>query len=443
MKYKVLFNCYFIIVLCTIFIGLQPASAKTHKSTVKPYIKSVYDQLIDAVKVGEIIKVQTLLATGIDAKALGTSLIVASENGHTNVVQILLAAGANVNAKAKNGDTALIKAAFFDRTPVADVLLEAKADVNSKDENGFTALMYAALNRHASTVKTLINAKADVNAKSNDGQTALMIALIPATTGQKALTYTADVPKIFPAQSYLPWIDNTINKNDDNTIKNDKATNLDIFETKENATVVDLLVAANSDVNARDNDGRTALILAAKEGRVSAVDKLLAAKSDVNSKGKDNLTALMWAANEGHADVVQLLLSAGADISDDVDVLITIGAALISDNADWINRNHAQKIFTLIKRRDNPTVIDGLVRKVTQDSENRLHVLFLAIKLGIPGSQERLNQALYSIGDKKMAEDFLNSGSSELHQGGESWAKQHGYNINSGEGSHRASWGRF
>lgn len=126
-----------------------------------------------------------------------------------------------------------------------------------------------------------------------------------------------------------------------------------------------------------------------------------------------------------------------------VDCLITTGALLLTDYAGWTERNEARNVYDLIKRYDNNTVVEGLVRKVIEDATNRLHVLFLGIKLGIPGSQERLNQVLDEHGDKEMAEDFLNSGSSELYEGGKRWANNHGYSIMTGMGSHRASWGNF
>jgi hypothetical protein len=126
-----------------------------------------------------------------------------------------------------------------------------------------------------------------------------------------------------------------------------------------------------------------------------------------------------------------------------VDCLITTGALLLTDDAEWTDRNEARYVYDLTKRYDNRTVVDGLARKVIQDATNRLHVLFFGIKLGIPGSQERLNQVLDEHGDKKMAEDFLNSGSSELYEGGKRWANNHGYSIMTGMGSHRASWGNF
>jgi hypothetical protein len=151
-----------------------------------------------------------------------------------------------------------------------------------------------------------------------------------------------------------------------------------------------------------------------------------------------------------------------------VDCIINTGAMLLTDNAEWIDRNEARDVYDLLKQYNNETIVSGLVRKVIQyggtsapapaqpklaideplrkviqNEASRLHVLFLSVKLGIPGSQERLNKVLDDLGDKAMAEDFLNSGSSELHEGGKQWANNHGYHIMSGMGSHRVSWGNF
>ena len=70
-------------------------------------------------------------------------------------------------------------------------------------------------------------------------------------------------------------------------------------------------------------------------------------------------------------------------------------------------------------------------------------MLTLSIKLGIPGSQERLVAALMEHGDLSMAEDYLNCGSDYLAEGGRTWAQQHGYTVGSGSGSHRADWGQY
>jgi len=122
--------------------------------------------------------------------------------------------------------------------------------------------------------------------------------------------------------------------------------------------------------------------------------------------------------------------------------LVKDGAKLLDKQGDWIDEVKARPSYDALKELDGNLVTDVIVRKVEKD-ENRLHVLFLAVKLGIPGSEKRLNGVLEEFGDKSMAEDFLNSGSEALYEGGKNWANRHGYSINTGPGSHRVAWGRF
>jgi ankyrin repeat protein len=67
----------------------------------------------------------------------------ASQAGHLDVVQALLAKGAEVNAKANNGGTALMLASLAGHPDVVQALLAQGADVNAKTSGGVTALMAA------------------------------------------------------------------------------------------------------------------------------------------------------------------------------------------------------------------------------------------------------------------------------------------------------------
>jgi ankyrin repeat protein len=65
-----------------------------------------------------------------------TSLMMASEQGHAEVVAVLLGAGADVNAKDYKGCTALIWASWRNQFRVARALLDAGADLGARETSG-------------------------------------------------------------------------------------------------------------------------------------------------------------------------------------------------------------------------------------------------------------------------------------------------------------------
>jgi hypothetical protein len=122
--------------------------------------------------------------------------------------------------------------------------------------------------------------------------------------------------------------------------------------------------------------------------------------------------------------------------------LIMAGANCLDDNARWTDPEQGRTVYNILKASDGTKVVESM-RRVIVTTINRKRVLFLAVKLGIPGTQQALNNLLLAYGDKSMAEDYLNSGSRELHDGGEAWARKNGYRINTGPGSSRVRWGSF
>ena len=98
---------------------------------------------------------------------------VKEHNSHVKTVNMLIEAGANVNAQNKKGQTALFCAAWWDHVKCIKSLLKAGADVNMADNDGDTPLIRASRSGKHKSVDVLLNAGADVNVKDLDGYTAL------------------------------------------------------------------------------------------------------------------------------------------------------------------------------------------------------------------------------------------------------------------------------
>jgi uncharacterized protein len=91
---------------------------------------------------------------------------------------ILLAAGADVNARAKNKfDNTPLHVSMLSQSPeVAKVLLAHGAEIDARMSEGATALHEAAQNGDAVSVRILLDAGADPSLKMPNGKTALDLA---------------------------------------------------------------------------------------------------------------------------------------------------------------------------------------------------------------------------------------------------------------------------
>lgn len=106
-----------------------------------------------------------------------SKLLIAVQKGEAEKTKKLLSQGANANARDEKGATALMLAASKGRDNIVQILLQAGSDVQAKDKTlGAPVLYWAAESCNASILRTLIDAGADVNGRAGNGATALTVA---------------------------------------------------------------------------------------------------------------------------------------------------------------------------------------------------------------------------------------------------------------------------
>ena len=107
-----------------------------------------------------------------------TALIMAIENGQSEIAQMLIKNGANLDLSDMNGNTALMIAVRgCPQFEVVKMILEKKPNsVDFRNNNGKTALMMTLEDEKHEFAKMFIEYGANLMLADNNGDTALMIA---------------------------------------------------------------------------------------------------------------------------------------------------------------------------------------------------------------------------------------------------------------------------
>ena len=201
------------------------------------------------------------------------------------MVDRLLAAKANPNAKLLNGETVLMTCARTGSAAAVKALLVHGADAKAREpEHDQTALMWAAANSHADVTALLIEFGADVRARSRSyDQT--VVGEQTQRAGREELNYTVarggSTPLLFAARAG------------------------DAESTR-------LLLAAGADPNDSLPDGTSALVLAAHSGQRNVALALLEKGANPNDAGI-GYTALHAAILRSDLELAKALVAHRAD----------------------------------------------------------------------------------------------------------------------------------
>ncbi|EQC27452.1 hypothetical protein SDRG_14776 [Saprolegnia diclina VS20] len=282
-----------------------------------------------AALMGNVDEVQALLAQGINVDSVSNSrsaLFNAVTNNHLDVVDALIAAGADLNFGGPNMAPPLAIAIKLKRLGAAKKLLAAGATVDIIWDNR-SALTLAVGAEYIPMIQLLIDAKADLNSFRVESPPPISMAIyhkspallqllldagaevdVPIFNGATALMSAAGLGMTELVQMLLAAGANVNARTD--------AGGNSLVQTAmtKNVEIVKLLLEASARVDDFDDTRRTALFHAAEDGHLETLELLLDASADPDRCDENGQSALCAAAEKGHANVVERLLQAGADI---------------------------------------------------------------------------------------------------------------------------------
>jgi len=328
-----LFPCLFVIAL----LMVRPANAAP-----------VEGELTAAAEKGDLAKVKALLADGASPNDRGqvqaTALMMAVEGKHNDVVETLLAAGADAKSTRGLGITALHTAASVGNIQAISLLARANADLNAAfGKDGTTPILSALRQRQWGAAKALLAAGANLMATPR-GEQALDIAMTIETQ--------ATFPRPYLEPDFAQKLIELGAKPDAKTENGSSA--LLLAAAEQQADMVAFLLQKGSKADEANNKGQTPLLMAAEPSRVELLisgmlfigggmssDKYQEWVRNYEKDGEppgfgsgeraEKLRSEAVAAHVRRKRALELLLAAGADPNHpDQDGMIPIMAAINS-----------------------------------------------------------------------------------------------------------------
>ena len=386
----------------------------------------------DAVMRGDTAQVRTLIRQGNDvnaAQADGMSALHwAARRGDANSAQVLLFAGARVDAVTRNGNyTPLHLAAREGRADVVKLLLSHGANALAETSTGgATALHFAAQHGNPAAIAALLDAKVPVDIRESAwGQTPLMWAaafgrvdaidvLIKRGAGIEAASRIEDIPKqereirtLLTARARKVAALKSVEQPQQQTAaasapaaRAPEAAASGAAGQRAAATAPAGRAAGDSARPATgfqqrgpsygdligNKGGLTPLLFAVREGHDAAVEKLIAAGANVNhvSEG-DHTSPLLMAVINGRFDMAGRLMDKGADVKLQSDAGATPLYAVI--NTQWAPKSLYPQPTAQYQQKTSHLELMERMLKAGADPNVRLkkHLWFMSYNFDLLG----------------------------------------------------------
>ena len=266
------------------------------KNSVEDFYEIITRNLIVGIKTNNISLVQEAyyhdaLPRLLDIdKNIISPLMLAVRHGHTDIVHFLIAVGADINHKDRNGNTALQIACDKKRTDIVKLLLDSGAQTNIENNSRSTPLLSAVTQGSLEIVTLLVSSGANVNASDKDG---LSLCMVAAQRG-----YTNVIEYLVDHNAHINSQDKTGN-----------TALMHALESGYLSTVQSLIITCDADCTVPNNNNQTVLSIAQKRGFITILNTIIYAS---NSLGQ---TALHHAVLHGRINTARLLIKLGANVN--------------------------------------------------------------------------------------------------------------------------------
>jgi ankyrin repeat protein len=215
-------------------------------------------------------------------------------HSRADLLECLIAAGADVNVVDKLGRTPCHAAALSGNDPFVRRLIAAGANVAAQDTSGRTPLHAAVWSGHDTIVDMLIVARSPLDALDNDGRSPCHDAVANSCeSALRRLVAAGANVKTVDKHGRTPFHAAAINGCE---------------------RMAEMLVAAGADVTTADHLGRTPLHDAVRFSRAAIVEALIATGVRVMATDNEGRTPCHDAVANFNEPVVHMLLGAGANV---------------------------------------------------------------------------------------------------------------------------------
>ncbi|WP_019146284.1 ankyrin repeat domain-containing protein [Aeromicrobium massiliense] len=335
------------------------------------------ERLRDAAWDDDVPRARRLVEQGADVNAKDdtqqSAYLVATSEGHLDLLRLTLAHGARVDDKDGWNGTGLIRAAERGHADVVGTLLRAGIDRDHVNRIGYQAIHEAVwLGRdtasYVTTVRALAAGGAELDRRSpSAGLTPLQMA---RSRGHERLerTLQAVTSARRPADPDRALL-RAAERGDADAVAvalragadleardRHERTALLLASTHDRVAVARLLVAMGADPDALDDRHDTPWLVTGVTGSVAMLETLLPARPDLTIRNRFGGLSPIPASERGHADYVRRVARTGVDLDhvNDLGWTALLEAVILGDGG----RDHQEVVRALLDAGADPSIAD-------------------------------------------------------------------------------------